>query len=156
MGRYTQDCLVVNLQDSKVSETLQLDPDLTLDKAVTTARQQEAVKQQEVVRGSKEGEGLTLVDSFAQQSSSRVRREARRDMPLADSGGAGKGDVVGVVELHAVHVSNALLVMQPASRVPKRVSLRVFVGLQPNLERCWQLAHLREILLCGNDQQDMV
>ena len=122
-----------------MSETLQLD--LTLDKAVTTARQREAVKQQqEVVRGSKEGEGL--VDSFAQQSSSRVKREARRDMPQADSGGAGKGDVVGVVELHAVHVSNAQLVMQPASRVPKRVILRVFVGLRPYLERYWQLAHL--------------
>ena len=88
-----RDCLVVGLLGSKVSETLQLDPDLTLDKAVTTARQRETVKQQqEVVRGSKKGEGLALVDSIAQQSSSRVRREARRDMPQVDSGGgAGKG-----------------------------------------------------------------
>ena len=87
-----RDRLVVGLQDSKVSETLQLDPDLTLDKAVTTARQREAVKQQqEVIRGSKEGEGLALVDSIAQQSSSRIRREARRDTPQADSRGAGKG-----------------------------------------------------------------
>ena len=54
-----RDRLVVGLLDSKVSETLQLDPDLTLDKAVTTARQRETVKQQQkVVRGSKEGEGL--------------------------------------------------------------------------------------------------
>ena len=87
-----RDCLVVGLLDSKVSEKLHLDPGLTLDKAVTTARQREVVKQQqEVVRGSKASEGLELVDSIAQQRGSWVRREARTDTLQADSGGAGKG-----------------------------------------------------------------
>ena len=90
-----RDHLVVGLQDSKVSETLQLDPDLTFDNAVTTAKQREAVKQQEeIVRGTKEGEELALVESIGQQGSSRVRRDAKKDTaqaPQADGGGAKRG-----------------------------------------------------------------
>ena len=47
-----RDRVVVGLRDTKLSESLQLDPDLTLEKAVTKARQAEAVKQQQpLVRG---------------------------------------------------------------------------------------------------------
>ena len=42
-----RDRIVVGLQDVSLSEKLQLDPDLTLEKAVTAARQKEAVKQQQ-------------------------------------------------------------------------------------------------------------
>ena len=42
-----RDRIVVGLQDISLSEKLQLDPDLTLEKAVTAARQKEAVKQQQ-------------------------------------------------------------------------------------------------------------
>ena len=43
----------MGLQNAKLSEKLQLDPALTLEKAVNEARQSEAVKkQQAVVRGS--------------------------------------------------------------------------------------------------------
>ena len=46
------DRIVVGLHDTKLSESLQLDPDLTLEKPVTKARQAEAVKQQQpLVRG---------------------------------------------------------------------------------------------------------
>ena len=41
-----RDRIVVGLRDAKLSENLQLDPDLTLEKAVTKVRQAEAVKQQ--------------------------------------------------------------------------------------------------------------
>ena len=52
-----RDRIVVGLRDAKLSENLQLDPDLTLEKAVTKARQAEAVKEQEpLVRGSGESE----------------------------------------------------------------------------------------------------
>ena len=37
--------LVVGLGDSKLSEKLQLDPELTLEKAITQVRQAETVKQ---------------------------------------------------------------------------------------------------------------
>ena len=42
-----RDRIVVGLQDVSLSEKLQLDPDLTLEKAVTAAHQKEAVKQQQ-------------------------------------------------------------------------------------------------------------
>ena len=47
-----RDRLVVGLRDSVLSEKLQMEPDLSLEKAVSYARQREAVKkQQSVVRG---------------------------------------------------------------------------------------------------------
>ena len=46
-NRMIRDRIVVGLQDVSLSEKLQLDPDLTLEKAVTAARQKEAVKQQQ-------------------------------------------------------------------------------------------------------------
>ena len=47
-----RDRIVVGICDSKLSEKLQLDLDLTLDKAVAQVRQAEAVKQQQpVIRG---------------------------------------------------------------------------------------------------------
>ena len=42
-----RDRIVVGLRDKKLSEQLQMDPKLTLEKAVTCARQSEAVKQQQ-------------------------------------------------------------------------------------------------------------
>ena len=51
-----RDRLVVGLRDAKLSEKLQLDPDLTLETALTKARQHEAVhKQQAFLRGKAEG-----------------------------------------------------------------------------------------------------
>ena len=48
-----RDQLVVGLCDASLSERLQMDADLTLEKAITAARQSEAVKkQQAVVRGA--------------------------------------------------------------------------------------------------------
>ena len=44
-----RDRIVVGLRDSKLSEKLQLDADLTLEKAITQARQSEAVKQQQSI-----------------------------------------------------------------------------------------------------------
>ena len=47
-----RDRLVVGLRDAVLSEKLQMEPDLSLEKAVSYARQREAVKkQQSVVRG---------------------------------------------------------------------------------------------------------
>ena len=47
-----RDRLVVGIRDSKLSETLQLDGELTLEKAIAQARQRETVKQQQpLLRG---------------------------------------------------------------------------------------------------------
>ena len=43
------DRIVVGLLDAKLSEKLQLDPELTLPKAVNQARQSEAVKKQQTL-----------------------------------------------------------------------------------------------------------
>ena len=50
-----RDRIVVDLGDSKLSESLQLDPELTLEKAVSKARQSEAVKQQQPLVGGASG-----------------------------------------------------------------------------------------------------
>ena len=56
-----RDRIVVGLRDAKLSESLQLDPELTLEKAVTKARQAQAVKQQQpLVRGSGESQSASV------------------------------------------------------------------------------------------------
>ena len=51
------DRLVVGLRDKKLSEQLQMDPELTLEKAVTRVRQSELVKkQQDILRNNFKGE----------------------------------------------------------------------------------------------------
>lgn len=50
-----RDRIVVGLQDAALSEKLQMDKDLTLDKAVASARQREAVKKQQAVVRGKDG-----------------------------------------------------------------------------------------------------
>ena len=42
-----RDRIVVGIHDRKLSEKLQLDPTLTLDKAITSVRQAETVKKQQ-------------------------------------------------------------------------------------------------------------
>jgi len=63
-----RDRLVVGLRSAALSETLQLAPELTLEKAVTQARQQEAVRlQQSVVRGGTSVKPDTPVGAVSQE-----------------------------------------------------------------------------------------
>ena len=43
------DCIVVGLTDASLAKKLQLDPELTLETAITKARQLEMVKKQQAV-----------------------------------------------------------------------------------------------------------
>ena len=65
-----RDRIVVGLQDSKLSEKLQLDPELSLAKAINHARQSEAVKKQQALLRCKEkrrrGQGNTKEPSETQ------------------------------------------------------------------------------------------
>ena len=65
-----RNCIVVGLLDNGLSEKMQLDPNLTLERAVSMARQSEAVhKQQGIVRctslmsGELESENMEAVNS---------------------------------------------------------------------------------------------
>ena len=61
------DRLVLGLQDQELSQKLQLESDLTLDKAVTIARQHELVKTQ--IKEQRHGGGAAAVDSFSRGQS---------------------------------------------------------------------------------------
>jgi hypothetical protein len=51
-----RDLIVVGICDDKLSEKMQLDPELTLEKAISLARQSEAVKkQQPLIRDFSDG-----------------------------------------------------------------------------------------------------
>ena len=69
-----RDRLVVGLLDCALSERLQLDPELTLEKAKRAARQKEAVQeQQQSLRSDLKVPGTTDVDVVGQQRREQVR-----------------------------------------------------------------------------------
>ena len=58
-----RDRIVVGLADQKLSEKLQLDADLTLEKALNTVRRSESVRsQQSIVRGQEDANQSAKVD----------------------------------------------------------------------------------------------
>lgn len=68
-----RDRLVVGLRDKNLSEKLQLDANLTLEKAVNTARQSEAVKgQQSVLHGSEPSTIAPVLDAVTQRPTQRT------------------------------------------------------------------------------------
>ena len=70
-----RDRLVVGIRDATMSEKLQLDSKLTLEKAKTTIRQQEAVKEQQSILKGPEGANLDAM----QRGKGRGRQRDRRD-----------------------------------------------------------------------------
>ncbi len=64
-----RDRLVVGLRDAKLSEKLQLDAELTLEKAIRQVRQAEAVKQQQVVIRSDENQPRPVLSRKLRQES---------------------------------------------------------------------------------------
>ena len=91
-----RDRLVVGLRDAVLSEKLQMEPDLSLEKAVSYARQREAVKKQHsVVRGE------------TQPNVDAVRAHHHRAHPQAKKGqaksfGPQSSDRQGPKEVHLV------------------------------------------------------
>ena len=74
-----RDRIVVGLQDSKLSEKLQLDPDLTLTKAINQARQSETVKKQQTLLRSdfKEStETMKEVDAIKSRKTPKFKKES--------------------------------------------------------------------------------
>ena len=51
--------IIVDLRDSNISEKLQTDPELTIDKAITMTRRTEAVREQQAVVRDETGNTFT-------------------------------------------------------------------------------------------------
>ncbi|XP_061167955.1 uncharacterized protein K02A2.6-like [Saccostrea echinata] len=89
-----RDRIVVGIRDSKLSEKLQLNPQLKLEEAVNQARQKEAVqKQQAIVRNelSSFSGGTANVDAVSNSKKSAVRK---KHFQHAQSGKSGKKEFV--------------------------------------------------------------
>ena len=70
-----RDRIVVGLADQKLSEKLQLDAGLTLEKAINSVRQSESVKsQQSIVRGQDDASQPVNVDRILKSKSQKSQR----------------------------------------------------------------------------------
>ena len=97
-----RDRIVVRLRDAKISEKLQLDPALTLEKAVTQARQKEAVhEQQSIVRSYVLSESKIDSVKFRQTHSQNTKRRHTRDKPKTQNGDKPRCTRCGAVPSHS-------------------------------------------------------
>ena len=104
-----RDRIVVGLRDAKISEKLQLDSDLTLERAVTQARQKEAVhEQQSIVRGQVSVESKVDSVKFRQRQGQNSQRRQIRDKPRTQNGDKPKCTRCGAVVCHIVGISAQL------------------------------------------------
>ena len=62
-----RDRLVVGIRDTSLSGRLQIDPELTLEKAKKTVRQKEAVTEQQLLKGDTTLQDTLNVDQVTQQ-----------------------------------------------------------------------------------------
>ena len=86
-----RDKIVVGLKDKKLSEKLQLDSKLTLEKAVTQARQSEAVKKQQgILQGTQPDPPSANVDQISKKRGKGVKGKDQKDKPARNSKLAGK------------------------------------------------------------------
>ena len=80
-----RDRIVVGIRDATLAEKLQLDAELTLDRAVTRVRQAEAVKQQQpVIRGGENKEVLVGKIHRPKPQASTPVKTARRPKPKTE------------------------------------------------------------------------
>ena len=86
-----RDRIVVGLKDKKLSEKLQLDSKLTLEKAVTQARQSETVKkQQDILQGTQPDPPSANVDQISNKRGKGGKGKDQKDNPPKNSKLAGK------------------------------------------------------------------
>ena len=77
-----RDGIVVGLKDKKLSEKLQLDSILTLEKAVTQARQSETVKKQQgILQGTQPDPPSANVDQISKKVGKGKRKDQRDEPP---------------------------------------------------------------------------
>ena len=80
----------MGLKDKKLSDKLQLNPKLTLEKAVTQARQSETVKkQQDILQGTQPDPPSANVDQISKKRGKGGKRKDQKDKPPKSSTLAG-------------------------------------------------------------------
>ena len=86
-----RDRIVVGLKDKKLPEKIQLNPKLTLEKAVTQARQSETVKkQQDTLQGTQPDPHSANVDQISKNRGKGGKGKDQKDKPPKSSKLAGK------------------------------------------------------------------
>ena len=81
-----RDRIVVGLKDKKLSEKLQLNSKLSLEKAVTQARQSEAVKkQQDILQGTQPDPPSANVDQISKNWGKGGKGKDQKDKPPKNS-----------------------------------------------------------------------
>ena len=117
-----RDRIVVGLLDQKLSEKLQLDSELTLEKAINSIRQCEAVKkQQPVVRGiSDPAITKTINKSQKRAIKSKINFKKNPEKKTLH-------DVAVAVEAPCIHVHSALQVVLLVENVQRKGITRLYV-----------------------------
>lgn len=88
-----RDRIVVGIRDSKLSEKLQLDPELTLEKAITQVRQREAVqKQQTIVREDATAVSVDAVRKKPYQHKKNNNFKKSHETNRPNNGGQNRGN----------------------------------------------------------------
>ena len=106
-----RDRIVVGIQDSKLSEKLQLDKDLTLDKAVTLVRQAEQVRQQQgLLRSTSATTSATSEVNAVKANKSQDRNRQQNSVNKIKDNRAN-----GAVALHVMSVSSVRHVTPPVA-----------------------------------------
>ena len=99
-----RDHLVVGIRDLALSERLQLNPDLTLEKAKTMIRQREAVHtQQQVLKEAESGSSFkgenTSLGAKAPRQNQQVFLLQNQNKHLSSVSNAGKASILGILAL---------------------------------------------------------
>ena len=92
-GEMIRDRLIVGIREAALSQRLQMDAALTLEKAKTTIHQQEAVKEQQSILSGSEGPKVDAIRQGTEQGRSCDRRDSqqrRSSRPPKPSGGRWK------------------------------------------------------------------
>ena len=74
-GELIRDRIVVGIRDASLSERLQIDPELTLEKAKTVVRQREAVREQQATLKGDRLEAPQLLEAVGQKNQNSMKRQ---------------------------------------------------------------------------------
>ena len=129
-----RDRIVVRIRDKALSERLQLDPDLTLEKAKKIVHQREAVQEpQEILKTSPKEE--KLVDSVRQRNPPRSNGAPSRTPKAASSTGQQQlpqEHLANVLDVGMVHIPITCAPPKMQSVIPASVRVTSVRSVSPN------------------------
>ena len=129
-----RDRIVVGLHDVGLSEKLQTDPELTLDKAITMARQTEAVRgQQPVVRGNMDNctqelmQWIMVTPAKSKLLRTIQQRNKQNLVLISQLPNPARKDAPDAASFQHIHVISAQLVKPSATSVESKVTISQYV-----------------------------